>query len=71
MAIVYQPPQDDGANGIRRYDLYVFGDGTNVIVDWQKVDAPGLDEAMEFAFSKQKQSPMELWSQGRLIRRWE
>ena len=71
MAIDYPPSRGDSVGSIRRYDLYVFCDITNVIVDWQKVEAHGLEAAMEFALRKQRQSPMELWSEGRLIRRWE
>ena len=71
MAIVNPPSQDDSADSMRRYDLYMYSDSTNVIVDWQKVEAHSLDAAMQIALRRQKQAPMELWQEGRLIRRWE
>ena len=71
MAIVYPPSPGDSVGGTCRYDLYVFSDSTDVIVDWQKVEVHGLDAAMEFALRRQKQAPIELWREGRLIRRWD
>ena len=56
---------------MKLYDLYLFRDGTDVIVAWHKLEAAHDAAAIELANKFPRTERMELWEGSQLTKRWE
>ena len=56
---------------MKTYDLYQFVSKGGLIRGWHAFEAEGDEAAIEVAEGLAKQTPLELWRDGCLIKRWE
>ena len=56
---------------MKTYDLYSFATGQKLILGWHSFEAEGDEPALQVAEDLAQRSPMELWQDARLIKRWE
>jgi len=58
------------SRSFERYDLYMFGKASDVLVGWHTFKANNEDAAVSEAIALAQSARMELWQGDNLIRRW-
>lgn len=57
---------------MKTYDLYLYATDRELILGWHRFEAEGDETAVQIAVGlAEQQTPLELWQDQSLIKRWE
>jgi hypothetical protein len=66
-----RPSRQEELFRMKRYDLYVYEPGSDVVVGWHKFEAVGNISACEIVQRLGLSGRIELWADDEIVDRWE